>query len=264
MMSLKKVKIRRERASFPALILAFLIFSIVFFLSTVSVREEKPVSNRIAGKTHVQREFEISDINLCLISLFESESPEEVRIFSARNMPRGAAGYLYQADGQWHSIGNMYFSHEEAEKMNAYLIQCGMKAEMISVHQAGVTLRVTADEETLNTLHFCLSTFSEFEKELMDLSARLDAGALSEREARVLLSVMKYDLSKHEASAKAKTNLSGENAAKDILEMYLANLNAASDLTKSTGGELMLSARIRHAAIESAHKRVLLLKSLAD
>lgn len=259
----KKVKIRRERASFPALAIAFLAFSVVFFLSTVSVKEEKIISNEPIKNKTLSREFQLSDVDVHLISLFENEADQNLRLFSARQMQRGAAGYLYNANGQWHSIGNMYFSKEEAEKMKAHLNRSGMEAKVISIHQKGVTLRVTADEETLNALEFALSAFSEFEKGLMDFSSRLDAETLSEREARVLLSVLKFDLSKHEAKAKAKMNLTGENAVKDILRMYLSNLQKASDLTKSEGGEMMLSARIKHAAIESVIMRMELLKRLA-
>lgn len=263
MNTLKKVQIRRDKASFPALVIAFLVFSLVFFLSTVSVKEEKMLSNPMSKEEILSREFTLDDMDVYLISLFEDGNPESVRLFSARHMQRGAAGYLWEADGQWHSIGNMYFSKEEAEKMKAHLIQNGMDAKVLPFRRTGVSLRVTADEETLNTLEYALSAFSEFEKGLMDLSARLDAKTISEREARVLISVMKYDLSKQEANAKAKMNLPGENAAKEIFEMYIANLETASALTKSEGGELMLSARIKHAAIESAHKHMLLLKKLA-
>lgn len=261
MNTFKKVRIRRERASFPALVISFLVFSVVFFLSTVSVKEEKAVNQTPSKGEILSREFALQDMELYLISLFEDKDPASARLFSARHMQRGAAGYLFEADERWHSIGNMYFSKEEAEKMKAHLLESGMEASIITILQKGVLLRVTADEETLDALAFCISSLSEFEKGLMDLSQRLDAGTLSEREARVLLPVMKYDLSKYENAA--KMNLSGENAAKDLFEMYLTNLETASSLTKSAGGEMMLSARIKHAAIESAYKRMLLLKKLA-
>ncbi|MBE5791161.1 MAG: hypothetical protein IJN21_11745 [Clostridia bacterium] len=263
MNTLKKVQIRRERASFPALVVAFLVLSVVFFLSTMSVREEKAIAKSPSKKEIFTREFALSDVDVHLISLFEDANQESARLFSARHMQRGAAGYLFETDGRWHSIGSVYFSKEEAEKMRAHLFESGMDAKIIPVHQKGVLLRVTADEDTLKTLEFCLSAFSEYEKSLMDLANRLDAGTLSEREARVLLPVLKYDLSKHEASAKEKAQASGENAVKEIFEMYLLNLETASNLTKSEGGEMMLSARVKHAAIESAHKRMQLLKKLA-
>lgn len=263
MAEIRRVRIRRDRASFPRAALAFLVFSIVLFLATAGVKNEKEISKHTENVHYETREIDFEDVNLYLVALSGGEDQENARLTSARYMQRGAAGYLFETDGRWHSIGSVYFSKEEAEKMRVHLFESGMDAKIITVHQKGVLLRVTADEDTLKTLEFCLSAFSEYEKSLMDLANRLDAGTLSEREARVLLPVLKYDLSKHETSAKEKAQASGENAVKEIFEMYLLNLETASNLTKSEGGEMMLSARVKHAAIESAHKRMQLLKKLA-
>lgn len=263
-MQLKRVKIRRERASFPALVIAFLAFSLVFFLSTESVDRETAVPpGRDRGKIET-RPIELESASYYLIALSGGESAEEARISGARYMQRGAAGYLFKKDGKIYSVGNMYTEKEAAEKMRLHLKNSGIEANVIEISAPGATLRVTAEEKTLDLTQFCLSALSEFEARLLDYSAKLDAGELTRREAGVLLSVLAYDYSAHEAAARAALPRAGKNAAGEIYTMYLDLLDEVTALTKDEGGELMLSARIKHAAIDGAVKRVDLLNSLDD
>ncbi|MBR3929238.1 MAG: hypothetical protein IKJ65_09575 [Clostridia bacterium] len=251
MAELKRIRIRRKRASFPAFVLAFLVFSIVFFLSTAGVKKEKAVHKTASPVRQATKEIALEDLEFYLVALTDGDRIENTRISSARYMLRGAAGYLFEKDGKWYSIGNVYFSREEAERMTAHLLDNGIEASVLPIAQKGATLRVTAEEETLDALSFCLSAFSAFEKSLADYSLRLDAGELSEREARVLLSVLGYDLSGGKAEAKRAIAASGDNAVYDIFRAYLHLLDDLSSLTKNEGGEMMLSARIKYVLIDN-------------
>jgi len=258
---IKKVRIRRERASFPAAALAFLLFSIVLFLAAESVKEESAVSKIMPAGRREVREIEIPDIRLFLVALSDDET-ENACLASARYMPRGAAGYLFRKDGKMHSIGNMYFSKEEAEKMAKHISSAGITASVIPLIQKGVTLRVTAQEESAAALDFCVNAFHEFEKSLAKYSGQLDSGMISLKEARVLLSVLHYDLSEKKTQAEEALFALGENAAGEIFDMYLESLETLSSLTKNEGGEMMLSARIKYSMIDFALKRADLLKRL--
>lgn len=260
MTEVKKVKIPRERASFPAVVIAFLLFSIVFFLSTVGARQEKAVLSHTTEAGFSSREIALEDMRCYLIALSGGGEAENARIDSARYMKRGAAGYLMERNGQWFSIGNMYFSKEEADLITEHLLKNGINASVIELNEKGVTLRVTADEDTLDALSFCVSAFREYEESLMNFSYRLDAGELSKREARVLLSVLYYDLSEKRAEAEKALKTLDKNAAKEIFAMYLNLLDDVSSLTKNEGGEMMLSARIKYALIDHALLKISLLK----
>lgn len=262
MAEIKKVRIRRDRASFPAVALAFLVFSIVFFLATEGVKEEKAVLKSTSGGNYEVCEIELKDAGLYLIALSDGEDAESARLTSARYMQRGAAGYLFRKDGMWYSVGNVYFSKEEAGKMAEHISETGIKASVIPLSQKGVTLRVTAEEEMVDALVFCVDAFREYENSLADYSKRLDAGEITEREARVLLSVLNYDLSGKKAEAERALSASGENAAGDIFELYLSLLETSNALTKNEGGEMMLSARIKYCLIDHEIQRVNLLKKL--
>ncbi|MBQ5771531.1 MAG: hypothetical protein IIW08_10195 [Clostridia bacterium] len=264
MAEIRRVRIRRERASFPALALAFLVFSAVLFLSTIKIRQEKPVYGNTDALQYASSEIELEKIDVSLVTLCGQESRENARITSARYMQRGAAGYLYEKGGKWYSVGNLYFSKAEAEKMAQYISDSGIPASVLPLSQKGVTLRVTAEEEMLDALAFCVNAFSEFERSLADYSQRLDAGELSEREARVLLSVLSYDLSAKRAEAGRALSEEDDHAAGSIFRMYLTLLDTAASLTKNEGGEMMLSARIKYALIESTIQRAELLRRLND
>lgn len=256
MRSLKRVKVRRERASFPALVIAFLVFSIVFYLTAVSVQTEKAIESSTAKNAKSTREIEIEKAEYYLISLCESDKPETVRLNAARNMQRGAAGYLFEKEGRYYSVGNVYFSKTEAEKMIAHLTKGGMDAKVISVSSKGVTLRVTADQAVLDAAEFAARAFSEWEKSMMDISKRIDRGDLSGREACVLLSVLAYDLGKERSTAEAVSSGAQDHAVKRMMDVYLHMLDQTALLTKNEGGEGMLSARIKHAAIAHVQKRI--------
>lgn len=262
MAEIRRVSIRRERASFPAAALAFLVFSVVFFLAAAGVKNEKEISKHTENVRYETREMAFEDMELFLIALSDGESRENARLTSARYMQRGAAGYLFEKDGKWYSVGNVYFSKDEAEKMIKHISETGIHTGILPMSQKGVTLRVTAEEGVLDALAFCQSAFSEYEESLVDYSERLDAGALSEREARVLLSVLNYDLSAKKSDAEGALSASADNAAGEILNMYLELLETLASLTKNEGGEMMLSARIKYALIDHALKKMDFLKKL--
>lgn len=262
MTEIRRIRIRRERASLPAVALAFLAFSIVFFLATLSVKQEKSILDPAPSVHSETREIAFPDAGIYLVSLNGGQSMENARLTSARFMQRGAAGYLYEMDGKWFSVGNMYFSKDEAEKIASHLAENHLSASVIPLKQTGVTLRVTAEASALDALSFIISAFSDFETSLLDYSERIDAGVLSEREARVLLSVLSFDVSEKKPEAEKAVLASGDNAAKEIFNMYLNLLETASSLTKNAGGEMMLSARIKFAAIDCAIARMNLLKKL--
>lgn len=262
MTELKRVKIRRERASFPAAVVAFLVFSCVFYALAAGGGKEKAVSERTQSIPSATRIIELSGIKRYLIALYAGESADEARLASARHMAGGAAGYLFQTDGKWHSFGKMYDSSFEADQMAEHIKKGGLNADVVALSSQGVSLRVTAPEETLDALSFCVSAFSEFEENLDNYASRLDAGKLSEKEARVLLSVLCYDLSEKKVQAEKALSVSGDNAASEIFIMYLDLLETTSALTKNEGGEMMLSARIKYAAIDNAIRRINLMKKL--
>lgn len=262
MTEIRRIRIRRERASFPAVALAFLVFSIVFFLATAGVKQEKSILKHAPSIHAETREVAFPGAGIYLICLNGGQSMENARLTSARFMQRGAAGYLYEKDGKWFSVGNMYFSKDEAETITGHLLENSISASVIPLNQRGVTLRVTSEASALDALTFIIGAFSDFEKSLLDYSEKLDAGSLSEREARVLLSVLSFDISKKKAEAEKAVLVTGDNAAKEIFNMYLSLLDTASSLTKNTGGEMMLSARIKYAAIDCAIKRMNLLRKL--
>lgn len=262
MAEIRRVRIRRDRASFPRAALAFLVFSIVLFLATAGVKNEKEISKHTENVHYETREIDFEDVNLYLVALSGGEDQENARLTSARYMQRGAAGYLFEKDGKWYSLGNVYFSKDEAEKMAAHISDTGIPADTLALSQKGVTLRVTADAGALDALAFCKKAFSEYQKSLIDYSKSLDAGTLSEREARVLLSVLSYDLSAGKAEAERALSVPGENAAGEILGMYLELIETLTSLTKNEGGEMMLSARIKYALIDNMLTQINLLKKL--
>lgn len=264
MTMLKKVKIRRERASFPSMVVAFLVISVVFFLSTLSVKEEKNIRIKTADEAYGTREVAIEEKTYCFVALCGEMRSDSARLQSARLMQRGAAGYLYENNGMYYSIGNLYLSKDEAEQVCLRLANEGIKAQVICLPAKGVLLRVTAEETVLNASSFCLWAFTECENSLMDFSERLDKGDLNEREARLLLSVLEYDLGGQKNFAAAFVSESDDNAIKDICIIYLNMLSQIQMLTKNEGGEMMLSARIKHAATDLAMQRIAFSQSVSN
>ena len=96
MAEIRRVRIRRDRASFPRAALAFLVFSIVLFLATAGVKNEKEISKHTENVHYETREIDFEDVNLYLVALSCGEDQENARLTSARYMQRGAAGYLFE------------------------------------------------------------------------------------------------------------------------------------------------------------------------
>ena len=250
----------RGRAGFPAAAVAFLITALVFYLATVSVREEK-TGKAVIKPAYDAREITLNGGTYWFVALGNAENAEACRILCARYTQRGAAGYQMIRDGRHLCIGNVYIEEEEAGYMAQKITKEGIEAEAFSVSEDNLILRFSADLETLDALDEIIKVLGDSEKALLSVSERLDAGTLSKREAGAILSVIRYDLGVREEYAKKS------GAAKTVgavMNLYLDALSDADGLLTEAGGEMILSARIKHCVIRMIDRRLALISELSD
>lgn len=256
----KKVQVRRDRPSFPAFAMALLVTALVFYLATVSVKKEKALNTK-SEAVRFTREVALSGDEYYYVLLYRGPSAEDARIACARYRARGAAGYLIREGDAFLCVGNAYESRSEAEKTAERITDGGTEAFAESAACAEVVLRVTADMETIEKTEFCWNAVIQAEKALFGISAQLDSGEIGEREAAALLSVASYDLEQARAFARRAKDA---GAAEAVFGMYLKAADAARALTQyGAGGEMYLSARVKHAAIEMIELRHAVLNALS-
>jgi len=243
---LRRVKIQRKRAPAGRAALAFLITAMIVFLAVYAFYGEEEAQEK--EEVRITREITLSGGEGHIVHLGLYENDTDARLACARYMNRGAAGYPMVKDGKYMAAGNLYERGEDAEEMTALLTERGINCGRYVISAPDVRLRLTGTEENIGTIQKRYEAYLRTEKELLKLSEDLDEGRVSLSKANVLISVIRYDAY---LSEKGTEKLQKENKVlSDMLSMFDKGFGALDFIDEKTDGEMLLSARIKYAAIE--------------
>ena len=188
-----KVKIRRDRAAFPAVAVSFLLtFAMILILTLSAVKRASLREAVFAPPVLETKEISLSGGEYSFVSLGAFEDAEEARLSAARLIYRGSAGCLYGENGEYLVLGNAYPEADEAEKAVSRLKKEGLSADTFTVRAPTVSLRLTAADAQAKAFIGCWESLIRGENALFEISRRLDAGEIDASAARAQLLVVQF------------------------------------------------------------------------
>lgn len=242
---MRRVKIVRSRPSGGRIVIAFLITALIVFLLTLSFQREEEKKDE--QEKRIVREITLSGGEGFIVHFGAFESETDAMIACARYMNRGAAGYLFPYGGKYYAAGNLYDNEAEADENAKRLQRNGIHAETFRISGREVILKLTGTEEKIDALGAVYEMYLQAERELMKLSGKLDSGETSLSKANVALSVLRYDA---RLAMKKTACLSKENkTVREMLDLFEKGFSNLETLHENAGGEMILSARVKHALI---------------
>lgn len=252
-----KVKIRRDRAAFPAVAVSFLLtFAMILILTLSAVKRASLREAVFAPPVLETKEISLSGGEYSFVSLGAFEDAEEARLSAARLIYRGSAGCLYGENGEYLVLGNAYPEADEAEKAVSRLKKEGLSADTFTVRAPTVSLRLTAADAQAKAFIGCWESLIRGENALFEISRRLDAGEIDASAARAQLLVVAYEseAAADEFSAAARGSTDAViSAVQSLSNRFLGSLRSLA-----SGGDraLYLSSRVKHALISSVLDRL--------
>ena len=143
-----RVRVRRERPSALAWALALLVTMLCVYLLTLGIAAAPEASIDSAGDApRVTEEASFDAAEAWFVALGRFETATEARIEAARYTPRGAAGYVLEAEDGFLVLGAVYENQAEAESVARALAQSeGLACEVYTERAEGARLRITAAE----------------------------------------------------------------------------------------------------------------------
>ena len=254
---MKRLKLGVHAPEASAIAVAFLITALILFLLTLSVKEEKAL--KPPSPKRITSEITLSGGEMWVVHFGGYDTEAEARIAGARYVRRGAGGCVIEKDGVFYAAGNLYENKEEAKRAEEKLKEEGLSSGLMGVSAEDAVLKVTAEEEKIRFLKEGYDAYTAAEKSLMSLSNRLDAGKASLSEALLVISVIRFDMKVME---EAKEEM-GDGAVPGKIRLLFSDaLSGIQALLQETGGEMLLSARVKCTAICMRNRRFEFLNAL--
>ena len=260
-----RVRVRRERPSALAWALALLVTMLCVYLLTLGIAAAPEASIDSAGDTpRVTEEASFDAAEAWFVALGRFETATEARIEAARYTPRGAAGYVLEAEDGFLVLGAVYENQAEAESVARALAQSeGLACEVYTERAEGARLRITAAEADIALVVEAEAGLRALAAETRDLALALDRGETDAGAARTLLSVAASRL--EDVLARLR-NIPGaqENPVTARLMAMAEQFRAALFVLsgENTENTLSLSAKIKYNSINITLEHMRYLREL--
>lgn len=251
-MSMTRVRVRRERPTALALAVALCVTMLVVYVLTLDVKEADEVES-VAAAPRVTREIAFDGLTGWVVSMATCENPQAARLQASAWVSRGAAGCVYQLDGQWRVLGALYESRKEAERVTKRLSEDeGIPAEVVLLDARGMTLRVTAPQAQIDALSGADALLRQQIRQLGQMALQLDKGEINPEAARALCALAATEDEK-QADLLAAIPGAGENALCAALISRLRDLAQMQDAAAKAdrSDSATLSGLLRCAQIEA-------------
>ena len=214
----------------------------------------------------VTHDIAFDPVELYIVGLFLSDQADWARIEAARFVRRGAAGYVYPADGRYAVLGSGYFSKEDAEAVVKNLFeQEQIEATVLPLCAGNVYLRVTAMQHQLTALTQADFTVRTVCNALQSHALSLDKGA---REPIQIRSALQDLCGRVQSALQALENAAGEQpnaVAGGLIDVLGGLLESVERLaTDSADTPLTFSGKIKHAFLGANIAHIEFLQSLAS
>ena len=252
-----RVRVRRERPTALALAVALCVTMLVVYVLTLDVKgadvKGADAVESMAAAPRVTREIAFDALAGWAVSMATCESPQAARLQASAWVSRGAAGCLYQSDGQWRVLGALYESRKEAERVSKRLSEEeGIPAEVVLLDARGLTLRVTAPQTQIDALSGADALLRRQIEQLGQMALQLDKGEINPEAARALCALAATEAEK-QADLLAAIPGAGENAMCAALIGRLRDLAQMQDAAAkaSRSDPATLSGLLRCAQIEA-------------
>lgn len=250
-MSMTRVRVRRERPTALALAVALCVTMLVVYVLTLDVKGADVVES-MATAPRVTKEIAFDGLTGWGVSMATCESPQAARLQASAWVSRGAAGCVFQLDGQWRVLGALYESRKEAERVSKRLAEDeGIPAEVVPLEAKGMTLRVTAPQAQIDALSGADALLRQQIRQLGQVALQLDRGEINPEAARALCALAVTEAEK-QADLLAAIPGAGENALCAALIERLRELAQMQDTAAKAdrADSAALSGLLRGAQIE--------------
>lgn len=250
-MSMTRVRVRRERPTALALAVALCVTMLVVYVLTLDVKGADVVES-MAPAPRVTREIAFDALKGWVVVMATCDSPQTARLQASAWVSRGAAGCVYQLDGQWRVLGAMYESRKEAERISKRLSEDeNISAEVLPLEARGLTLRVTAPQAQIDALSGADALLRRQIGQLGQVALQLDRGEINPEAARALCALAATEADK-QAGLMTAIPGAGENALCAALISSLRELAQMQDTAAKADrtDSAALSGLLRCAQIE--------------
>ena len=185
-MSMTRVRVRRERPTALALAVALCVTMLVVYVLTLNASKPDVVES-MAAAPRVMKEIAFDDLSAWAVSMAACDSQQAARLQASAWVGRGAAGCVWELDGQWRVLGALYDNRKAAERIAKRLSEEeGIPAEVIRLEAKGLTLRVTAPQAQIDRLTGADALLRAQVKQLGEVALQLDKGDIDPDAARAL------------------------------------------------------------------------------
>ena len=185
-MNRTQVRVRRDRPTALAWAVALAVTMLAVYVLTLNASLPDAAKSASAAP-RVTREVTLEALSGWCVSLGAWPTRDRARVECAACAERGAAGYLYKADGQWHVLGALYGSGREAERTAQRLRdKAGIDAAILPLSAGQVKLRVTAPQAQVDLIVDAAALLRTQVDRLSDAARQLDRGTLQPEAARTL------------------------------------------------------------------------------
>lgn len=238
---MQRVRVRRERPSVLSWALALALTMLAVYLITLSAGRDWDGDDAEPAAARVTRETILPGATAHLAALGPYADASTARIAAAELTRRGAAGMVFQKDGQTYVAGATYDQPTDAQRIAARLQEQGLPGIALTLSAQDVRLKITAREDDAESLERAATTLREVLSRLGELALKLDRGTLGSRETRTLAAVSRSELS---AAAQALRKVNGaedQRVCGELLrlcEQILSELDPIAQSRDLTGAAL--------------------------
>ena len=257
---------KRTHASGLSAAIAFVIVSLMFYILTLAVEKDssEPLNqqNNAAVSGRVSKDAKLTGGEYWLVHFGAYDTKDEAQIQSARFAGRGAAGYTHKDDHLYYAVGNCYEDEAMAKKVCERLAGEGIGADVLSVKQAEITIRISASDEQISAFDEAYKALVQSENALLDIASNLDAGQRAS-DACAHLSVLAYELKIHAQKMENAVGSRSSLICMKVSGLCQTALSNVKELSNRKDGEMYLASAIRLKALEMRFSRLAFLSSIS-
>ena len=186
---MRQVRVNRERPSVAAWAVALTVTMLAVYVLTLSASAPDAVES-VSAAPRVTRQIELAALKAHCVTLGGWKDENAARLEAAGFAARGAAGFLYAMDGEWHVLGALYDSDRDAARAVDRLKAEGVTgASVIPLSADAVRLRVTAPDQQIDAIAALDACIRDEIAQLRHIAAQLDRNEIKPDAARTLCAV---------------------------------------------------------------------------
>lgn len=249
-----RTSVPREHAHALTVLVAFLITFFVMLGMLVSVCRAKAREAELEEAARVSvrltRSLTLSGGDSHLVYTGAYATAADARLGAARYTGRGAAGYLYEADGAVLAVGSAYDDASDARAAAARLREQGIDAGVANARFLGLSVTMTATDEQIDAFERGYRALIACETALADAAERLDTDALTSAGAKNECALAAYELKTACDDLTKAVGDHGERLTNALCERLAGARKTVSDLTNGPNDARYLASAVRTARLE--------------